>query len=59
MHEFLSMGGYAQYVWPAYALFFVMLIADYLAAGTRRRRVLKELRGRMARQKAREARRRS
>lgn len=55
--SFFAMGGYAAYVWPAYAIFFVVLIADYLAPVVRRRRVLRELRGRMARQKAREAQR--
>jgi heme exporter protein D len=57
MHAFFAMGGYAWYVWPAYALFFVVLIADYLAPVVRRRRVLRELRGRLARQRARHERR--
>nr|WP_329743520.1 heme exporter protein CcmD [Dyella sp. A6] len=54
MHGFLEMGGYAAYVWPAYGVFFVVLIADWLAPALRRRRLLRELRGRMARQSARE-----
>lgn len=57
LHTFLDMGGYASYVWPAFAIFFVVLIADYASSGLRRRRVLKELRGRIARQKARDMRR--
>lgn len=56
LHTFFAMGGYAAYVWPAYAVFFVVLIADYLAPIMRRRGVLRELRGRMARQKVRDAR---
>ena len=56
LHEFLSMGGYAAYVWPAYALFFIILTADSLAPGLRRRRILRELRARLARHAARAAR---
>lgn len=52
--HFLAMGGYAAYVWPAYAVFFVMLIADTLAPQLRRRRVLRELRARLARQSLRQ-----
>lgn len=54
--NFLAMGGYAAYVWPAYAVFFAVLIADYLAPSLRRRRLLRELRGRLARQSARQER---
>lgn len=56
MNEFLAMGGYAAYVWPAYAIFLVVLLADALAPVLRRRRVLRELRGRLARQSARQQR---
>jgi len=56
MSHFLAMGGYAMYVWPAYAVFFIVLIADYLNPWLRRRRNLRELRGRMARQAARQQR---
>ncbi|MFC4763038.1 heme exporter protein CcmD [Dyella koreensis] len=56
MSAFLAMGGYGAYVWPAYAVFFVVLIADYLAPGLRRRRNLRELRTRLARQSARQQR---
>lgn len=44
------MGGYAAYVWPAFGVFFVVLLADFLAPGLRRRRTLRELRARMRRQ---------
>lgn len=56
MSQFLAMGGYAAYVWPAYAVFFAVLIADFLAPGIRRRRQLRELRARLARQSARQQR---
>lgn len=54
LQQFLMMGGYAGYVWPAYAVFFAVLIADNVAPRLRRRRILRELRGRLARQAARE-----
>lgn len=50
MSHFFAMGGYAIYVWPAYAVFFLVLLADTLAAQWRRRGVLAELRRRMNRQ---------
>ena len=50
LQTFLAMGGYAAYVWPAYAVFFAVLIADSVAPRLRRRRVLRELRTRLARQ---------
>lgn len=56
MSAFFAMGGYAAYVWPAYAVFFIVLVADYLAPGIRRRRYLRELRARLARQNARQQR---
>ncbi|OOG64838.1 heme exporter protein CcmD [Rhodanobacter sp. B04] len=54
LQTFFAMGGYAMYVWPAYALFFTVLIADTIAPGVRRRRVLRELRTRLARQSMRQ-----
>jgi heme exporter protein D len=56
LQHFLEMGGYAAYVWPAYAVFFIVLIADAIAPRLRRRRVLRELRARIARQGARQTR---
>ena len=56
LQSFLAMGGYAAYVWPAYALFFIVLIADTIAPRLRRRRVLVELRARLARQSTRQQR---
>ncbi len=59
LHAFLAMGGYALYVWPAYAVFFIVLIADTVAPSLRRRRVLRDLRARMARQVSRQERSRA
>lgn len=56
MSHFFAMGGYAIYVWPAYAVFFLVLLADTLAAQWRRRGVLAELRRRMSRQTQRQER---
>ena len=53
LSHFLAMGGYAAYVWPAYAVFFAVLVADNVAPRLRRRRILRELRERLARQSAR------
>lgn len=50
------MGGYAIYVWPAYAVFFAVLAWDWFAPAQRRRRLTRELRGRFAREHARNAR---
>jgi heme exporter protein D len=54
--HFFAMGGYAMYVWPAYIVFFIVLIADYINPWLRRRRNLRELRSRIARQAARQQR---
>jgi len=51
MNEFLAMGGYGAYVWSSYAIFFIVLLIDFLAPRLQRRRVLAELRGRMKRQR--------
>jgi heme exporter protein CcmD len=32
MSQFLAMGGYAQYVWPSYALTFVVVIVNIALA---------------------------
>jgi heme exporter protein D len=53
LQAFFAMGGYAVYVWPAYGVFFVVLLIDWLAPQLRRRRLLRDLRGRLARQDAR------
>lgn len=56
LQSFLAMGGYAVYVWPAYGVFFIVLLIDWLAPQFRRHRLLRELRARMARQDARKER---
>ena len=53
--EFFAMGGYAIYVWPAYAVFFIVLGMEALAPLARRRRVLADIRGRLQRRQARAA----
>ena len=55
MADFLSMHGYAAYVWTAYAVFALTLLADALAPTFARRRALRELRGRMQREARRTA----
>jgi heme exporter protein D len=50
--HFFKMGGYGLYVWTAYIVFFVVLLADALAPLRQRRRTLTELRGRLKREAA-------
>lgn len=49
MSEFAAMGGYGAYVWSAIAIFVVTLAIDAAAPLLKRRRVLRELRGRLRR----------
>ena len=44
MAEFLAMGGYAWYVWPAYGLTAIVLIANLLLPLRHRRHLLRQLR---------------
>ncbi|MGA9334527.1 MAG: heme exporter protein CcmD [Rudaea sp.] len=55
MSEFLAMGGYAAYVWPAYAVFFAVLLFDALSPLRQRRRVLRAQLRRVQRQQARKS----
>lgn len=48
--DFLAMHGYGLYVWTAYSVFFVVLLADALAPLRQRRNTLDELRGRLKRE---------
>lgn len=48
MREFLAMGGYASYVWPSYALVFVVVIANIAWARRTCRRAVEEARRRIA-----------
>lgn len=43
MNEFLAMGGYAIYVWPAYGVALVVLAAIWLDGARRRRQVERDL----------------
>lgn len=42
-HEFITMGGYAIYVWPAYALGVMVIAGNVLWPMLRRRRLLRRL----------------
>jgi len=53
MDDLLAMGGYGAYIWPAYAVFAIVLAIDAIAPLRRRRRVLAELRARLKRREAR------
>ncbi|WP_127169951.1 heme exporter protein CcmD [Xanthomonas sp. BRIP62415] len=50
MTTLLDMGGYGQYVWTAYAVFVLVLLADLASPWLRRRRLPRELRGQLQRQ---------
>ncbi len=54
MDNFASMGGYAGFVWSAYAVFFIVLAIDTIAPMLQRRKALKELQGRMRREMSRQ-----
>ncbi|MET0548627.1 MAG: heme exporter protein CcmD [Xanthomonas sp.] len=56
MSGFWAMGGYAVYVWSAYALALVVLLLDSLLPRRRQRRLLAEIRAQLAREQARRAR---
>lgn len=47
--EFLTMGGYAAYVWPAYGIAALVLILNAVLPGRRLRRQLAEIRRRRGR----------
>lgn len=57
MTQWLAMGGYGAYVWPAYAVFFIVLAWDWFAPALKRRRLTRALRSKLARGHARDARR--
>lgn len=48
MSEFVSQGGYALYVWGAYGMALVLLVAELAQLRTRRRTILARL-GRLIR----------
>ncbi|MDE2235403.1 MAG: heme exporter protein CcmD [Gammaproteobacteria bacterium] len=43
-HEFITMGGYAAYVWPSYGIVLVVMLANAILPGRRQRRLLREIR---------------
>lgn len=45
--QFLEMGGYAAFVWPAYAVTFIVLIGNVIAASRSHRRAMEEARRRL------------
>ena len=53
MSGFWAMGGYAAYVWPAYALFLLVLLLDTLLPHWRQRRLLAETRAQLLREQTR------
>ncbi len=53
--EFLSMGGYGAYVWSSYAVFIIVLALEAVAPLAQRKRLLADIRGRLKRRDAREA----
>ena len=54
MTEFLSMGGYAGYVWGSYGVFLAMLVVDALTPLLQRRQLFANLRARFRREAARQ-----
>lgn len=50
MTSALAMGQYGFYVWTSLAIFFLVLLIDTLVPLARRRRNLRDLRARLARQ---------
>lgn len=44
LHDFLSMNGYAIYVWPAWLMVLGLLLVQYVHARHQRRQALNEVR---------------
>lgn len=59
MNTFLSMGGYAVYVWSAYAIFFAVVLVDQCVSTVEHRRMIREIRQRSSRHRGMRAARRS
>lgn len=47
LSQFLAMGGYAAFVWPAYAVTLIVLVGNVLAARASHRRALEDARRRL------------
>ena len=56
MSDFWAMGGYGAYVWSAYAVFVIVLLADALTPLWQRRNTLRTLAARLRREAARKSR---
>ena len=54
MADFFRMGGYGAYVWAAYAVFTIVLLADALAPLWQRRSTLREIAARLRRETSRD-----
>jgi heme exporter protein D len=52
MSDFFAMGGYAVYVWSAYAIFVVVLVVDAALPQRQRRSTLRLLAARLKREAA-------
>lgn len=50
LREFLNMGGYAFYVWTAYALAAIVLVANVVVPLLAARKQRRDLRGRLRRE---------
>jgi heme exporter protein D len=48
-HEFITMGGYAAYVWSAYGIALIVMLANAIWPGRQQRRLVKEIRNRINR----------
>ncbi|MGA9854219.1 MAG: heme exporter protein CcmD [Gammaproteobacteria bacterium] len=48
-HEFITMGGYAAYVWSSYGIASAVMLANAIWPGRQQRRLLKEIRSRINR----------
>ncbi len=44
LQEFLTMGGYAAYVWSSYGIALVIMLANAILPGRQQRRLLNEIR---------------
>ncbi|MCL4780448.1 MAG: heme exporter protein CcmD [Gammaproteobacteria bacterium] len=53
MSEFLAMGGYAKYVWPAFGITAIVLVINLLAARRQLRQTRERLQLRLVRQSGR------
>ncbi|MEN8167986.1 MAG: heme exporter protein CcmD [Pseudomonadota bacterium] len=43
MSEFFAMGGYGAYIWPSYALAFIILVANIVAPMLQRKKTVTDI----------------